>query len=285
MSRFWQRLKDGPCYVIAEAGVNHNNDLETARQLIRAAADTRANAVKFQTYRAKELAVDGPHQDMLASLQMPLEWYPELKALADSLHIDLLSTPFDIRSAVFLKKLGVPALKIGSGELTHLGFLRAVSRLELPLIISTGMATIRECFDAYLETNDETAWLHCVSAYPAKAEEYNLKCMDAIRSRCCGGVYSGVVGISDHTIGPVVSIAAVAMGAQIVEKHITLDNTMSGPDHHMSMEPDAFAALVKSIRIAESAIGDGLKIPTASEKLTMPIARRVKVGHSKKRNP
>jgi len=283
MTDFWTRLTNGPCYIIAEIGVNHNGDYDKALKLIDESAKAGANAVKFQTFRADELTLPGPHRDMLSLLQVPFDWYPGLMARAKMNGVDFLSSPFDIESAKFLKELGVPALKIPSGELTNLQYLSDVAKLDLPLIISTGMATREEVWDAaeMLQKRSFVAWLHCVSSYPAPIAGYNLRCMGSMRNP----FMCDPVGISDHTMGDTLAIAAVAMGAKIIEKHITLCYEDEGPDHAASMEPGEFALMVHKIRQVESAMGDGIKRPTAEELLTMPRARRVQTAEGFKRSP
>ncbi len=266
--------------IIAEIGVNHSGSLRTAIDLIHAAAKSGADAVKFQTYRADEITVAGPHRDMLAKYQMPLEWYPQLKAEADALGVEFLSSPFDIESARFLKGLGVKRFKIGSGELTNLRFLSDVDALGLPMIVSTGMATAEDIALAWELLDVPTTWLHCVSAYPAAISGHNLRAMAWLRE-CT----QEPVGFSDHTVGDTLAIAAVAMGATIIEKHITLCFEDEGPDHAASMEPAEFAAMVAKIRDVESAMGDGVKRPTPEELLTMPRARRKHGPEGFKRYP
>jgi N,N'-diacetyllegionaminate synthase len=275
-------------FIIAEAGVNHNGSFRTAIDLIHAAAKAGADAVKFQTYRADELTVAGPHRDMLAKYQMPLEWYPQLKAEANELKIEFMSSPFDIESARFLKNLGVKRLKIPSGELTNIEFLKDVTDLGLPLILSTGMATMEECIEAARATMGvPVSWLHCVTSYPAKIADYNLRCFgqfSEIEESIALYRHNGV-GLSDHTIGDTLAVAAVAMGATVIEKHIALCFEDEGPDHAASMEPAEFAAMVRKIRDVESAMGDGVKRPTPEELLTMPRARRKHGPEGFKRYP
>lgn len=270
------------CCIIAEIGVNHDGSVEKAMRLIDAAAKAGANVAKFQTYRASEITVPGLHQDMLAKYQLPLDAYPKLKQHAESRGLEFMSSPFDIESARFLKDLGVKRLKIGSGELTNMEFLWDVSHLGLPLILSTGMATLRECIEACSVVPPDThlTVLHCVSAYPAKAAGYNLTAMVTLKRQVCCAV-----GLSDHTLGDHVAIAAVAMGAQILEKHITLCYEDEGPDHAASMEPFEFGEMVRKIREVESAMGDGIKRPTPEELLVMPRARRTQTAEGFKRNP
>lgn len=271
--------------IIAEIGVNHDGQLGKAMHLMREAKRRGADVAKFQTYDATEIALPGAHRDMLAKHQLSHDDHRALKAEADILGIEFMSSPFDIKSAVFLKELGVKRLKIGSGELTNHSFLGDVGRLGLPVILSTGMATIQEVLDAvcYIWPHNEgrISLLHCVSAYPAPVASYNLRAMNALR-----GVTSGMrVGLSDHTLGDHLAIAAVAMGATIIEKHLTLCFEDIGPDHAASMEPLEFGEMVRKIRDIEAAMGDGIKRPTPEELLIMPRARRVQTAEGFKRNP
>lgn len=266
--------------IIAEIGVNHGGNLGKALHLMREAKKRGADVAKFQTYDAEEITLPGPHRDMLAKYQLSHDDHRALKAEADILGIEFMSSPFDIKSAVFLKELGVKRLKIGSGELTNLPFLRVAAALGLPLILSTGMATIDECETAakYTRGADRT-WLHCVSSYPAKVAGYNLNAMRSL------AMIGDDVGLSDHTLGDHLAIAAVAMGATIIEKHLTLCFEDEGPDHAASMEPLEFGEMVRKIRDIESAMGDGIKRPTPEELLIMPRARRVQTTEGFKRNP
>lgn len=283
MTDFWTRLTNGPCYIIAEAGINHDGSLMKAQALIDAAKNAGADAVKFQLYRADELTLPGPHRDMLATLQIGVDEMKWLKSYADSKGIDFLCSPFDIESAKALKDMGVKALKIGSGEFTNLPFLHAARDMGIPLIISTGMCTQEEWEDVSQDARwGDVAWLHCVSAYPSPIAGYNLKCMEVMRDTY---EYPEVVGLSDHTIGDTLPIAAVAMGAKILEKHITLCFEDEGPDHAASMEPGEFALMVQKIRQVESAMGDGVKRPTPEEMKTMKYARRVQTAEGFKRAP
>lgn len=283
-----------PCFVIAEAGVNHNGDPDLARSLIDAAADAGADAVKFQTFRASELATasagmaryqrtnldiesaEGASQtDMLSALQLADSEIGQLKAHAENRGIMFLSSPFDIESAKLLADLGVCGLKLGSGELTNHPFLAELATLGLPLLLSTGMATLDECEDAagvlraHAPGRLETLWFHCVSAYPAPASATNLRAMDSLRSALCAPI-----GMSDHSMGDAVAIAAVARGAVAIEKHLTLSRAMQGPDHAASLEPDQFAEMIRRIRLVESALGDGVKQPSLCEADTIRAARR-----------
>lgn len=277
-----------PCYVIAEAGVNHNGDLARARALVEAAAATGADAVKFQTWiTSKLLAPDAPlaayqernvagsktQFDMLVSLELPYEAHQELKDLAEGLGLDFLSTPDEEDSADFLESLGMVAFKVGSAEISNREFLAHIARKRRPMIVSTGMATLLEVEQGVrvIEAagNRQITLLHCVSNYPCGPEECNLKAMDTLQA-----AFGYPVGFSDHSLGHVVSVAAVARGAVTIEKHLTLDTELPGPDHAASLDPAAFAAMVKAVRIAEQALGSGRKQPTKSELEHRPVMRK-----------
>lgn len=275
-----------PTFVIAEIGVNHNGDPELAARLIDAAVAAGADAVKFQAFEAASLATagaeraayqlsaDGASQlDMLQALELPASAWPQLAERTRRAGAIFLATPFDEPSLETLARVGVPAIKIGSGDVTNALLLRAVGRLRQPVILSTGMATLEEVAAAVEELrrhgSGPIALLHCASVYPAPMEEVNLRAMDTLRDR-----FGDPVGFSDHTIGATAALAAVARGATILEKHLTLDRTMPGPDHAASMEPDAFADLVASIRAVTSALGDGVKAPRQPEREIMRVARR-----------
>ncbi|MBI1335663.1 MAG: N-acetylneuraminate synthase [Phycisphaera sp.] len=278
-----------PCLTIAEAGVNHNGDTRLAHRLVDAAAKAGAWAVKFQVFRADQTAGsdarkaeyqarqtgDGTQsqRDMLAQLELPFEVYREVKAHCDEAGIVFLASPFDLQSATFLAEIGSPAIKIPSGEITHTALLRHVARLGLPLLVSTGMSSLDEV-DACLKTlrdagQREVVLLHCLSNYPADPGEVNLRAMATMRDR-----YQIPVGFSDHTLGATVAIAAAALGAAVIEKHLTLDRSMVGPDHAASLEPGEFAEMVRGIGLVESALGDGEKKPMPSELNTRDVARR-----------
>jgi N,N'-diacetyllegionaminate synthase len=279
---------DAPCFVIAEAGVNHNGDPQRALALVHAAADAGADAVKFQTFRAKDLvgasarkaayqtANTGSDESQLAMLER-LELGPEvfrhLKAEAEKRGLIFLSTPFDQASAELLSSLGVVGFKLGSGDLTNLPFLTSIAHFGKPIILSSGMANLDEVEDAVHTLNaagcQQVAMLHCVSSYPAPINDSNLRAMDSIRLAL--GV---TVGMSDHSMGWEVTLAAVARGAKIIEKHVTLDRRLPGPDHAASIEPHELKIMIQQIRLIESALGDGIKIPAACERDTAEVARR-----------
>ena len=283
------RIGDGqPCFVIAEAGVNHNGTVELAKQLIDAAARAGADAVKFQTFRAAKLvtaaAPKAKYQvantgsaesqfQMLQKLELTLE---EFRALADHCKlrgITFLSAPFDEESVDLLQSLDVPAYKIPSGELTNGPLLQYIAGKGRPIILSTGMSTLSEVGTAveiiHRAGNTELALLHCTSNYPTPPEQVNLLAMDTMRRE-----FALPVGYSDHTQGITIPIAAVARGACVIEKHFTLDRNLPGPDHVASLEPNELAAMVTAIRSVEASLGDGKKQPTTSELDTASVARK-----------
>lgn len=277
-----------PCFIIAEAGVNHNGDLKMARQLVDVAVEAGADAVKFQTFKAErvltataqkagyQVETTGAAESQLAMakrLELPFEAFRQLWRDCAERGILFLSTPFDEESAEFLAELGVPMFKTPSGELTNLPFLAHVARYGKPMIVSTGMSTLEEV-RAAVRTLEEAGnralvLLHCTSAYPADPAESNLRALETLRA-----AFGVPVGYSDHTPGIDVALAAVALGACVIEKHITLDRTLSGPDHRASLEADELRALTVGIRRVERALGDGVKRPTAGELNTRAVARR-----------
>jgi N-acetylneuraminate synthase len=276
------------CFVIAEAGVNHNGDLALARALVDAAVAAGADAVKFQTFRAERLVTaDAPKAEyqlrttnaresqfeMLKRLELADEEHRALLAYCRSRDIMFLSTPFDETSGDFLASLGVPALKVPSGEITNLPFVRHVAGIGKPIILSTGMASLSEtaaAVDAICETgNRSLVLLHCVSNYPADPADANLKAMATLRDAF--GVPSG---FSDHTMGDAIAVAAAALGASVIEKHLTLDRSLPGPDQQASMEPEPFRDMVRRIRDVEAGLGTGRKEPTPREAAVARIARR-----------
>jgi len=288
--RIADRLVGGgaPCFIIAEAGVNHNGEMELARRLVDAAADTGADAVKFQTFRTEalvtqEVATAGYQEentgtanqrDLLASLELPFEAFRELASHAAKRKILFLSTPFDGESAGFLQELDLPAFKIASGEITNLPFLEQIARFGKPVILSTGMATLGEVERAVeriraVGGGDRLILLHCVSDYPANPADVNLRAMETLAA-----AFGVPVGFSDHTEGIIIPIAAAALGACVVEKHFTLDRTLPGPDHRASLEPEELAEMIRGIRAAEKALGDGVKRPTARERETARAVRK-----------
>ncbi len=278
-----------PVFVIAEAGVNHNGKLDLAVELVRAAAQAGADAVKFQTFKAEHLVargtamaeyqqqntgLAGDQLAMLRALELSEDDHRTVFAEARRAGICAFSSPFDPVSARFLDALGVPCFKLGSGELTNLALLREVGRYGRPVIVSTGMATLAEVdlAVAALEAGGCTdlAILHCVSTYPAPCAAINLRAMHTLAQ-----AYPHYpVGYSDHTLGDEVVLAAVALGARIIEKHFTLDRNLPGPDHRSSLEPAELATMVQRIRRVEEAIGSGRKRPAAVEQATREVVRK-----------
>lgn len=278
----------GRTFIIAEAGVNHNGDLDLAKRLVDVAAEAGADAVKFQTFNVDAIVAaeaqmadyqkantgeDGSQKDMLASLELPLEAFDMLAAHAEARGIEFMSTAFDPGSLAHLLTLGVKRLKIPSGEITNPELVKAIGAAGLPVIMSSGMATLGEIEQAlgWLEESGagEIALLHCVSDYPADPADANLAAMDTMRA-----AFGLPVGWSDHTLGDIVTIAAVARGASIVEKHFTLDTALPGPDHKASLNPEALKRMVANIRMTEAAIGTGRKQPTEAERKVARVARR-----------
>lgn len=294
--RIGTRLVGGwnPVFIIAEAGVNHNGDLKRALELVDAAADAGADAVKFQTFSAERLVTGlspkaeyqrettDPKEsqfEMLKKLELSEDAHRELKGRAEKHGMIFLSTPFDAESADLLEKLDVPAFKIGSGELTDLPLLTHVARKGRPMLISTGMSWPKDVEQAVRTVREaglnEIALLHCVSAYPAPVAEVKLRAMSFLRNPDSTDVQFEVpVGYSDHTEGIHVAVKAVDAGACIIEKHLTLDRELPGPDHRMSLEPAEFKAMVRDIRDTEVILGNGVKEPMPSERNTRNVARK-----------
>ena len=275
-------------FIIAEAGVNHNGSLELAKKLVDAAAAANADAVKFQTFIPEkvmsvfaqkaeyQIAATGGDEsqiEMIRRLWLPYESFEELAYYCKEKGILFLSTPFDITSLEFLMTLDMPTIKVPSGEITNLPLLLKVAKTGKPVILSTGMSVpdeIKYARSILLENGcPEVSILHCNTDYPTPYEDANIRAMLDIKQR-----FGGVVGYSDHTLGIEAPIAAVALGAEIIEKHFTLDKTMDGPDHSCSLEPDELRAMVSAIRNIEKALGSGVKAVTDSEKRNMDIARK-----------
>lgn len=276
---------DGAVYVIAEAGVNHNGDLAMAHELVSAAARAGADAVKFQTFSPAKLvsrtAEATPYQkghgsqsdqwSLLEALTLPRHAWSDLQAHAHEEGLEFLSTPFDLESAEMLVDLGVPALKVPSGELTNLPLIRALARFKRTLLISTGMGTDPEVAAA-VEASSRApglALFHCVTAYPAPLAECNLRAIPAMME-----TFGVPVGWSDHTLGSVSALGAVALGASLLEKHFTLDRTLPGPDHAASLEPGELAEYVRDTKALARALGDGVKVRQPSEVDNAPLVRR-----------
>jgi len=277
-----------PVFIVAEAGVNHTGAPALARRLVDAAAECGADAVKFQTftvdalltreapkagYQVETTGAEESQREMLARLELGADRLAELRDRAAKHGLIFFSAPFDEASADALEALDVALYKVPSGEITNLPLLRHVAAKGRPVILSTGMATLEEVEQAVAAIraagDPPLALLHCLSAYPAPVEEVNLRAMDSLASR-----FGCPVGFSDHTLGIDVAVAATARGATIIEKHLTLDKTLPGPDHRASLGPAEFNAMVRAIRAVESALGDGVKRPMPSEVDTRRVARK-----------
>jgi N-acetylneuraminate synthase len=272
-----------PCFVIAEAGSNHDGDLEQAKTLIRVAADAGADAVKFQTFRAEKLytrnagtseylKLDRSIFDVIASMEMPYDWLPILADEAAANGLLFLSTPFDEGSADELDAF-VPAFKIASYEMTHLPLVRYIARKAKPLIVSTGTANLDEVGEtvaAIAEDNDALILLQCTASYPAPLDSLNLRAMTTMRN-----AFGVPVGLSDHSRDPIVGpVAAVALGACVIEKHFTLSNDLAGPDHRYAIEPAELRAMITRVRECEAALGSGEKNTAPVEEELREFARR-----------
>lgn len=281
-------MKSDACYIIAEAGVNHDGSLDKALQLVDVAAVAGADAVKFQTFSAQRLTTAsapkaayqqrttdaGESQlDMLSRLELTDEAHRVLQRRARERGITFISTPFDEQACDFLETLDLPLYKVPSGELTNIPFLRHVARKKRPMILSTGMASLGEIERAIAVVReagcDDVTVLHCTSSYPAEMADVNLRAMQSMAT-----TFGVRVGYSDHTLGIEVSTAAVALGARVIEKHFTIDKTSPGPDHAASLEPAELGALVRAIRNIEAALGDGVKRQRPVELEVARVARK-----------
>lgn len=277
-----------PVYVIAEAGVNHNGDLGLARNLIRAAAASGADAVKFQTFSAERLALrttpkvayqrlgDGElesHFEMLSRLELPADWYPHLEEEALRAGVELFSTPYDVESVRFLAERCVPVLKIASADIVDHALLEEAARTSRPIILSTGMATLGEIESAVRLIRDFSCepltLLQCTSSYPCPDDSVDLRTMATL-----GKAFGTLVGFSDHTVGITAAVAAVALGAQVIERHLTMDREMTGPDHRASLDPIEFTGYVTAIRSTELALGRAQKNPRPVEHEMARVSRK-----------
>ena len=274
-------------YIIAEAGVNHNGDINLAYQLVDAAKAAGVDCIKFQTFKSENLVShtaqkaeyqkvatgDSSQQDMLKQLELSFGEFVSLKEYCDRKGICFLSTPFDFESIEFLNSIEMPFWKIPSGEVTNYPYLVALAKTGKPVVMSTGMCEMQEIEDAIAVLRENGAsdikLLHCNTEYPTPYEDVNLRAMKTLRD-----AFGVEVGYSDHTKGIEVPIAAVAMGAAVIEKHFTLDRNMEGPDHKASLEPQELKQMVDSIRHIEAALGSGDKKPSPSEKKNMAVARK-----------
>lgn len=275
-------------FIIAEAGVNHNGNIETARKLVDVAVKAGADAVKFQTFKAENLVCRDARKadyqmettdqaesqlEMLKKLELTPEMHEQLTEYCQQKRIMFLSTPFDIDSLHYLMGLGVDIIKLPSGEITNYPLLRAAGRTGKRIIISSGMSTLNEVREAVqvLKSNgsNDVIVLHCNTEYPTPYEDVNLRAMLTLKDKL-----NVPTGYSDHTQGIEIPIAAAAMGAVVIEKHFTLDKNMEGPDHKASLEPDELEAMIRAIRNIENALGDAQKEPSESEKRNIGIVRK-----------
>lgn len=282
-------------FIIAEAGVNHNGSLEIAKALIDKAVDAGVDAVKFQTFKTENIvcknAVKAEYQkkttdaeenqfEMLKRLELTPQMHEELRQYCGEKNIQFLSTPFDLESIGYLDGLGISVMKVPSGEITNYPYLKKVGLTKKPVILSTGMSDLEEVKNAVkvLQDNgsEDITVMHCNTEYPTPYKDVNLRAMLEIKEKL-----NLKVGYSDHTLGIEIPIAAVAMGAAVIEKHFTLDRNMEGPDHKASLEPDELKAMVKAIRRVEEALGGGSKIPSESEKKNLTVARKSIVAKRK----
>jgi N-acetylneuraminate synthase/N,N'-diacetyllegionaminate synthase len=264
-----------PVFIIAEIGTNHNGDFDLAEKLIRAAARCGVDAVKFQTFKAELFyAKSFTGFEERKKLELPYEWHALLKQLTNDLGIEFISTPFDPVSADFLDDLDIPCFKIASSDLNNFPFLEHIAKKGRPILLSTGYSTIGEIEKAvdtiFSSGNRQLVLLHCVSAYPVRPEDSNLRTISTLRK-----VFDLPIGLSDHTTdSPIAPIAAAALGACVIEKHFTLDRNLPGYDHHMSETPTSLKQLVNNLRTTEQALGTGIKKPIEAELERLPNARR-----------
>ena len=281
-------MKKNKTFIIAEAGVNHNGSFELAKQLVDKAVWAGADCIKFQTFNSNNLVSKNAQKaeyqkkttdssesqlEMLKKLELSKEEFIELRDYCNQKGIMFLSTPFDLESIDFLASIGVKTWKIPSGEITNYPFLRAIGKRKESVIMSTGMCTLDEVRDAIKVLKDfgttDITLLHCTTEYPAPYDSVNLNAMLTLQNE-----FAFKVGYSDHTNGIEIPVAAVAMGATVIEKHFTLDKNMEGPDHKASLEPDELKQMVQSIKNVDAALGDGAKQPSDVEKKNIAIARK-----------
>lgn len=281
--------EQNPVFIIAEAGVNHNGSLNLALKLVDKVKEVGADAIKFQTFKAEQvttrgakmadyqkrnIGIKGSQVEMLKKLEFMESWYPEIIKRCREKNIIFLSTPHGgFESVDLLQKIGVSAFKFGSGDLTNLPLLKYAAKFKKPMILGTGMAKMGEVIEAVKIIksvgNNKIIILHCTTNYPCPFEEVNLRAMQTMIKK-----FDTIVGYSDHTIGSQVPIMAVALGAQIIEKHFTLDNKMRGPDHKASANPSVFKEMVDSIRQVTTILGSERKVPTKNEVKNINIVRK-----------
>ena len=276
---------NGHTFIIAEIGVNHNGSVELAKKMIKSASECGVDAVKFQTFDSEELVTENAKTasyqekntnedsqlEMLKKLELTFDDFKELKSFASKNNVTFISSPFDFKSVDLLERLDVPFYKLGSGELTNFELIDYVQKTGKPLVISTGMATLEEIRETYdfIENKDNLVILHCITGYPTAFEEANLNFIKTLQNE-----FDVPIGFSDHSEGIELPIAAVALGACVVEKHFTLDKEMEGPDHKASLNPEEFKAMVDAIRNVEVAMGDGVRKFSENEKEIKNVARK-----------
>lgn len=280
-------------FIIAEAGVNHNGDINLAYKLIDAAKEAGADAVKFQTfkseriiskkaemadYQKKNTGKNESQIEMIKKLELSYSDFSDLKKYCDEKDIMFLSTAFDSESIDFIDNL-VPMFKVPSGEINNFPYLEKIAQKNKPIIVSTGMSNLSDIEKALktiknINENIDITVLHCTTNYPCPYNEVNLKAMNTIKN-----AFKVKVGYSDHTLGVEIPVAAVALGAEVIEKHFTLDKTLQGPDHKASLEPDELKDMIAKIRNIESALGDGIKKPNKSEEKIKSVARKSLVAN------
>lgn len=284
--------EEEPCFIVAEAGVNHNGDIKLAKKLVDAAKDVGADAIKFQTWKTENIKVRdskmAPYQrknlgyeesqfEMSKKYELPYSAFSELKDYAEEEGLIIFSTAEDEESINFLNSVNIPVFKIPSGDLTNLPLLKFTAKKNRPIILSTGMGYLSEVDEAVrtiLDTgNKEIIILHATSNYPAQYFELNLKCLTTLSK-----AFNTIIGYSDHTLSIDVPIAAISLGAKVIEKHLTLDRGLKGPDHKASIKPDEFKLMVETIRSIENALGDGIKRPSDSEMEIRKFVRKIMVA-------
>lgn len=277
-----------PVFIVAEAGVNHNGNVDLAKQLIDAAKDAGADAVKFQVFKADKLIMRNTEKanyqkatadskesqyELMKRLELTENNFKELADYANKKEIIFLASPYDQEGVDLLYEIDVPAFKVASGEITNFPLLKHIANKGKPIILSTGMSTLGEVDEALRVIRDhgveDIVLLHCITSYPTKIEDVNLTAMQMMKC-----AFKLPVGFSDHTLGMIMPIAAVALGAVVIEKHFTMNRNLSGPDHNASLEPYELRDMVTAIRNVERALGDGIKRPTGNEEEIKKLARR-----------
>lgn len=272
-------------FIIAEIGVNHNGDVNLAKKMIKSASECGVDAVKFQTFKSEDLVTENAKTaeyqetntdensqfEMLKKLELTFDDFKELKEYASNCNVMFISSPFDIGSVNLLENLDVSLYKLGSGELTNFELIDHVQKTNKPIILSTGMATLDEIQETYdfIENKSNLTILHCITGYPTSFEEANLNFIKILQSK-----FNVPIGFSDHSPGIELPIAAVALGACVIEKHFTLDKNLEGPDHKASLNPVEFKAMVDAIRNVEVAMGDGIRKFSENENGIKKVARK-----------